>query len=120
METEPTTSNKKKFLIIALGAVLVFLVTMGVAFLLTQQKLARQADLQGEVRSTPPEEKIYPEVEKVNILQDLAGVKATTTATVKETQKRIQVLKEVSSPVDTTTSDEEKLRILNSLGGATQ
>lgn len=113
---------------VAVAAIIVFILAQG--------------DKKTDSPIPPVPERIYTEAEKTQILQDLSGEKTavTTTAIVKEstvtvkatndplpskeTQKRTQTLQQltptVNSPSVSGPSDEDKLRILNSLGGSTQ
>lgn len=129
--------HKSTILKIFACIILFFVVAATVWFMLVQSDKKR-----GASTAVPSESaRVYTEEEKVKILQDLAGAKVTTTmATAKivsvpvkvtsdtlsaqEGQKRIQTLKQISPATNTAStagpSDAEKLRILNSLGGATQ
>ncbi|HAT68756.1 MAG: hypothetical protein A2481_01005 [Candidatus Yonathbacteria bacterium RIFOXYC2_FULL_47_9] len=128
--------GKSVVLKIFMSAVLLFVVVAVVLFVLGQSD--KKSDTIGETTpiSSPAESvSVYTEEEKINILQSLseAAPASTTkkesvtpkvtnsTISADEAQKRIQILKQIPVPVDTTSpSDEEKLRILNALSGVAQ
>lgn len=112
MEPEETTpSSKKKFLKIALIVLTVLLVLMSGAFFLTKMKNAKQSEVQTVVFAQ--KQKVYTQVEKLQILENLAQVAQKDTATQEEKLRTLQSLAK-KAPKDTH-SIEEKMRLLQVL-----